>query len=577
MAQVHATIASGSGIEQLGERVRELERRVSALENQRGSPTAAELEPFCADQPQSQPHATLLSSPWLELATGAVPVLGRAILGIAGAYLLRAISESGTVPHLPVLAVAMLYAGTWLVWAVRAHATSRFASVTYAITMVLILSPLLWETTVRFQVLSPTLTAAALVSFVVLAMALAWRQKLQAIPCVAILALVATALALIIATRELVPFTAALLAIASATEVAVCLGHSLTLRAVPAIAADFAVWLVVEVTTSADGTPPAYHTISLTTVMVLCLALLAIYGGSIGTRSFAFHTRLTLFEVGQVVVAFVIGMMGLLRASHGSSARALGVLFLILAAVCYWGALSRFAADTFTRNRRVYATYAAAFLLAGSLLLFSADFEAWLLCLAAVAATLMYSRTRKLSLGMHATFYLAVAATISPLPSYAENALVGTVPVNPAWRVWVVAVSAALCYGIGSRVSEDHSKRRLLWVVPAVLFSFAAAALSVNVIAWMASGRVESNPSRLSVVRTLVICLLALVLSAFRSRSTRVELGWVAYATVAFGAVKLSYEDLRVGNAGSLVVSLLFYGLTLLLVPKLIRQAEGGS
>ena len=135
--------------------------------------------------------------------------------------------RSGILPKLA-LVVAILYAGMWLVWAVKTHATDDFASVTYAITAAMILSPLLWESTVRFQILPPAFTAAVLVAFVVLALALAWRQSLQAIPWVATLAGVATALALMVATRELVPFTVGLLAIALATEVTVCLGHPST-------------------------------------------------------------------------------------------------------------------------------------------------------------------------------------------------------------------------------------------------------------------------------------------------------------------------------------------------------------
>ena len=56
------------------------------------------------------------------MPSGAVPVLGKAVLGIAGAYLLRAIAESGPVPKLPVLIVAIAYAAVWMVWAVRTHA-----------------------------------------------------------------------------------------------------------------------------------------------------------------------------------------------------------------------------------------------------------------------------------------------------------------------------------------------------------------------------------------------------------------------------------------------------------------------
>jgi hypothetical protein len=109
------------------------------------------------------------------------------------------------------------------------------------------------------------------------------------------------------------------------------------------------------------------------------------------------------------------------------------------------------------------------------------------------------------------------------------------------------------------------------------LVGFTGAALTVVAIVWLAAGRVELNASRLSVIRTVVTCLLALALGFLGSRWKRVELGWVAYAAVAFGTLKLLFEDLRFGNAASLVVSLLFYGLILILVPRLTRRGRTES
>ncbi len=116
------------------------------------------------------------------MPSGAVPILGKAVLGIAGAYLLRAIAESGTIPKFPVLIGAIVYAALWMLWAVRTHDTNRFASATYGVTSALILSPLLWESTVRFQVLSPAFSSVVLSGFVVLTLALAWQRNLQVIP-----------------------------------------------------------------------------------------------------------------------------------------------------------------------------------------------------------------------------------------------------------------------------------------------------------------------------------------------------------------------------------------------------------
>ena len=570
MAQAVDGVASA--VEQLSERVQELERRISALENQAAGSsyprlTGTEIQ----ERRVASPARGLLLT---DVSSGAVPTLGKAVLGIAGAYLLRAIAESGTIPKLPVLFVAIVYAMGWMVWAVRTYPTNRFASATYGITSALILSPLLWESTVRFHVLSAALASVVLVAFVVLALALAWRRDLQMIPWVATLAAVGTALALIIATRELVPLTGALLAVALATEVAACLGHRLSVRAVPALAADFAVWLLIYVMTSPEGVPEGYHAAGSATLVVLCCALMAIYGGSVGVRGFGLRQRITFFEIGQAVIAFGLAAYGVMRATQGSAASALGLLFLLLAAVCYWGTLSRFAEESYTRNRRVSANWAAGVLLAGNFLLVPASLQLPILCLAAVAAAFVYTRTAKLSLGLHASFYLAAAAGVSPLPAYAGSALAGKVPGTPQWGVWIVAASAVLCYAVGSRRIEDQGKRRLLWVIPAALVGFAAAAVVVAAIVGLAMGHLELGASRLSVVRTIVNCALAFGLGSLGSRWKRVELGWVAYASVAFGTLKLLFEDLRFGNAASLVVSLLFYGLILILLPRLTRRGQ---
>ena len=568
-----------SDVEQLSERVRELERRVSALEGRPEKSIPAPAEPNFALQ-RPRPPATWRGFPPAEVPGGAVPVVGKAVLGIAGAYLLRAIAESGAVPKLPILIVAILYAGLWMLWAVRAHAGNRFASATYGITAALILSPLLWESTVRFQVLAPAFTAVVLVAFVVLALALAWRRNLQMIPWIATLSTVITAVALIIATRELVPLTAALLAVALATEFAACMDHRLSLRAIPAIAANFAVWLLIDVMTSSGGVPEGYHPIAPSTISLLCLILFGIYGGSIAVRTLFLRRPITIFEIGQGVLAFLLAAFGIMRATHGAAAPALGVFSLLLAAVCYWGTLSRFTAEAYARDRRVCATYAGALLLGGTFLLFSVSLQVLFLSVAAIAAGFLYTRTNKLSLGIHASFYLGAAAAVSSLPGWIAAALSGTVPPAPRWDVWIVAVSAAVCYILGSRetpatqVAQDQKKRRLLWVLPAVVVGFAAAAFAVVAIVWLAAGRVDLSPSRLSVVRTVANCGLALALGYLGSRWKRVELSWVAYTAVAFGTLKLLFEDLRFGNAASLVVSLLFYGLILILLPRLTRGTQ---
>lgn len=563
-----------TAFEQITARLHDLELRVAALEAHRQilvRGQSQQSESSSTLQTANPPSTTREFSP-IEISTGAVPVLGKAVLGIAGAYLLRAIAETGPIPKLPVLIAAVVYAALWMVKAIRTHDMNHFASATYGITSTLILAPLLWESTVRFRVIPPISAAELLVAFFVFALTLSWQRHLQLIPGVVILGIVITGLALIIATRDLIPLTATFLVLAAITEIAACLKYPLSLRGVPATAADFAILLLVDVMTSAEGVPEGYHPASPLTVSILCFALLAIYGGSIGFRSFALRQRFSVFEIVEVVLAFVLATFGVLRATHGSVSWALGTFFLLSSVAFYWGALSYFADERYRRNRRVSASWACALLLVGIFLVFAASLQSPFFCLAALAGAFLYSHTRKFSLGLHTSVYLAVATVVSPLPAYVGNALAGSVPSSLTWNVWIVGVAAVFCYLVGARGREIRRKRRLLWVVPVMLVGFLGAAIIVVTISGIAAGRLELTPSRLSVIRTIVNCILALVLGFGGSRWKHVELGWVAYAAVAFGTLKLLLEDLRFGNAASLVVSLLCYGSVLILLPRLTRR-----
>jgi hypothetical protein len=560
-------------LEQLSEQVRNLERRVAALEGQNEDSSTADFAVGCIALQRPRPPATWSGFPPLEMPSGAVPILGKAVLAIAGAYLLRAVAESTSVPKMPVLALAILYACFWLVWAVRLHHSSRFASAVYAVTSASILSPLLWESSVRFKVLPPVVSAAITVGFVTLAIILAWGEELQFIPWVATLASVTTALSLIIETHDLVPLTAALLGVSTVTEAAACLGHRLTIRAIPALAADFAVWLLVFILAS-ESVPDGYLAAGASTIATLCLLLFVIHAASIGVRSFAMLYPVTAFEIGQAAVAFVLATYGVLHTTHGSFARPLGGSLLLVSAVCYWGALVRFREESQTRNRRVSATWAAVLLISGGALLFTTSLLTLFLALATMLATVFYSRTRKISLGIHTSSYAAASVGVSTLPMYAANALMKDVPGLPDWQVWLVGLTGAVCYMLGSRNAGDQGRRRLLWLVPAAIVTLTAGALAVVAIARLTSIYGEVSASSLSVIRTAAICAIALTLGVLGGHENRAELIWLAYAAVALGTLKLFLEDLRFGNALTLVVSLLFYGLILILLPRLTKRRE---
>lgn len=196
--------------QQLHQRLQDLERRVAALERRSQLPTS----PTTATVPGTKPREEARRA----TASSAIPVFGKAVLAIAGAYLLRAIAESRAAPHWVLLVAAIGYAGGWLVWAAKAHRQSRFSSVIFGVTAAFILAPLVWEGTVRFKELTPGFASAVLVGYVALSLALAWRERLEAIPWIATVTAVGTALLLLIATHAFGTLTVGLLAIALILE-----------------------------------------------------------------------------------------------------------------------------------------------------------------------------------------------------------------------------------------------------------------------------------------------------------------------------------------------------------------------
>ena len=564
-----------SALEQINERLTELEHRVAALETQ-AHPTQVitPAAPAITVRPveRTQPPPTWRGFPPPRTSGGTVPTLGKAVLALAGAYLLRAIAESSSIPHLPVVAVAILYACAWMLWSVRLRSTSPTASVTYAITSTLILSPLLWESTIRFQTLSPAVAGLVLVAYVVLMLVLTWRFDLQVIPWVTMLAAVSTTLALVIATHALVPLTATLLLMALALEIVACLGRPLIVRVLPALAIDLAILLLIDIMTSSDGVPPGYAPASPGTLLFVFVSFLMIYGVSIGVRGFVQREPIGVFDIAQGVLAFALATFGALRVTRNAAA-ALGVLYLLLAAACYWGTFSRFTAKPDRRNRIVAAVWSPALLLAGALLLFPATVQVILFSAAGLVVALLYTRNGDLVLGVHASLYLAIAAVVSPEAGFVVSSFAGTIPAAPPWAVWIVIVSAALVY-LQTWRSTYAGKRRILWLLPALLVSFSAAALIIVSAAHVMAGGAQLSAPRLSVIRTVVNCALALALAFLGSRWKRAELGWIAYAAVAFGTLKFLFEDLRFGNASSLVFSLLFYGLILILLPRFLQRSR---
>jgi hypothetical protein len=559
---------SQDALARLAKRLEHLESRVSALErspktaNSRSSPATAGASTTPATEPIALPQEG-----------GVFPVVGKAMLGIAGAYLLRAVAESGSLPQWVVVALALAYAGMWLLWAARVPANTSFASVAYAVTSALILAPMLWELTLRFKVLPASAAAGVLIAFVAGASALAWKRNLAPVVWIANIAAAFTALALMIAAHDLVPFIAALLIMALASEFAADRNRWLRLRFLVAPAADLAVWILIYIDSLPENVRLDYAPVRMAALLTLPSVLFLIYGASVTFRTAWLRQRITIFEIVQTVIAFLLAAFSWFWFEPADRV-GLGIFCLFFSAACYAVALVRFDRWRERRNYWVYSIWSALLLLAGSFLCLPPALLAFWLSAAAIVVTVVGVRTDRLTLEFHGLVYLGAAAFASGLLRYAARALAGTFPNAPGWMVWLVAASVLLCYAVGGRFPGERWNQRLMRLLSAILAVSAAATLLVSALVWLASIGMTPGAAHIAVIRTLITCVLALTLAFGGSRWQHIELVWTAYGTLALVTAKLLFEDLPHGHSGSIAISIFLYAVALIIVPRMARMGS---
>ena len=98
--------------------------------------------------------AALVSAPTTDVA-GTLTLVGRTFVIFAGAYLLRALTESGTLDRPTGAAAGLAYAAAWSLVAWRLPAARALSATFFGACTVLIGFPLIWEATVRFSLVTP--------------------------------------------------------------------------------------------------------------------------------------------------------------------------------------------------------------------------------------------------------------------------------------------------------------------------------------------------------------------------------------------------------------------------------------
>lgn len=603
--------------DELERRIRDfdaLEQRVRALENFSGpafsAPTFSAPTFSAPAPPEPAPvidsAAPLISAelPSGEQVSSVFLVLGKALLGIAGAYVLRALEESAFLPRLIVAALAIVYAIAWLVAASRTGSQQRFAAVLYSGASALILAPMLWELTMRFHVLSPITAAAVLGLYAAVAVLQSWRRKGSPACSVATAAAAFTALALSIVTHVMLPFLILLLAMVAVSELHTATTfrapslrqafgrkggsaqpsitpdikstpsqeHSNGARILIAAVADCAVWILLYLYRMPPGARTDYPALSTPVLIAVPALLFVITATGVGYRTVILGRRVTAFESTQAVIAFLLAACSPLLIIPNSSPRIVGAVCIVFASACNVAAFRIFRRAAQPRNFRVFTGWGAALTLAGAFLTLSQSWAASALALAAVLSILVATRLNSITLQAHAAIYLAVSASTSGLPTYAFQCLAGLTPSTVSPAMLLVSACASLAYALTPERDGETWQSQLLHLLPAALATIAVSALITHASLSLSALLLTPDIAPVAFLRTLVLCGIALTLAFAGARWHRPQMRRIAYTVLAFVAVKLVFEDLRHGHMAFIAASIFLFALTLIAVPRLARS-----
>lgn len=593
VGELRATVA------RLGERLAVLERagavgggeedqRVSALRSpaapeEAGAPAAVEAAAQGISDTAAAPAPAAAAEGAAEEGEhagrellGDLGLLGRTLMVLGGAFLLRAVTETDALPDAAGVALGFAYALVWLVLAYRAAERTDHSAAFHALAYTLIAFPLVVEAVLRFAVLTPTTAAVAMAVLAGLGLLVAAQRRLRSAAWFVSLGAVGAASLLLMADGRRVPDVVVLLLVGTATLQLSYLRPWRLLPWLTAAAADLAV-LVPAIMLAFERWQGSPYT-----VLGLQLVAVALYLGSFAVRSRRPGWKPRLFEMLQTAAVLAVAWGGALWVAGlvPSTARTVALVGLALA-------LASFAAAAgMARHRRehrpaflYYAAVGCPLLLGGSALLLSSPAEALLWAALTVIVGLVSVRASSVTLALVATVFALAAAVTSGLLTHAVHS--HAAPASVAWPGLGIPALVVLAAVVATALLP-YPRRSAFWrgaaVLPGLVLTVLIALGVGSLVTELAAPLVAGTPGgdvdagALAALRTAVLAVLA-VLAATAGQWQRLRTArWLVYPLLGLGALKMLVEDLPHGRPTTLFAGLAVYGAALIAAPRLLRQ-----
>lgn len=571
-------------VDGLEARIVELNERLSRLEAQMKGVTHTE-----AQTREASPDVTRFADSEVLLSTEALsgglgqllPMIGRSSLIFGGAFLLRALTDAGVVPHGLGVLIALLYAVGWLFAAWRTGSGGQGLNAEFhGVTAVIIAFPMLIETTVRFKLISAAAAAAILVALLATTLVILWQRHLPVTAWALALASSTAALVLARFTLQVELFTAVAVVFALISWVFALWRAYQGMQWAPLLAADLMV-LRACVAVSASG-GPHHPSLNLSPGLVLLTAVMLLAGclAIVATRLLASHGRAGGSDIILTIAAIAASLGGSAQivGSSGAGAIAVGSTAVLLG-LAFYGLAFAFVERRHGRGAEFFFATSIGLTLCifGGLLATSGGVLGVVWSLLGLAAAASGGRFDRVTLRSHAAIFVVLASGASGLFAMTAEALFGDLGNQwslPSITLWATLAAILLSYVVlvfSSSARECHWYARLPRFIIATIGEIAILAMAVRMSIAAVPGGL-SDPALLAAARSMLIAAAVIGLAA-AGRIQRVrELAWLVYPMLALAGCRLLFVDLRVGRGITLFPTFILFGVTLLLTPRLMRR-----
>ncbi|HEX6202990.1 MAG TPA: hypothetical protein VF100_08305, partial [Thermoanaerobaculia bacterium] len=498
--------------------------------------------------------------------------VGRTLLVLGGAYLIRAATESGALPAALGVALGLLYGAAWIGLAWRAAgAGRRHSAVAHGIAAAAVALPLVWETTVRFGLLPPALGAALLLAVLAGLYGVAWHRDLPALAWVAGVGGFVAATTTMLGSSALPPYVAVLVLLGGLVLASEPGRDLLVLAWATAIGADLGVLILSVAAAAGDSrVDPA-------AAMAAQLLLPVVYLGLFAVFALRGRRPLDAFAVLQSIAAVVLGLSGMLACVGRAEglAPAAGGLTLALGLAAYVLAFR-----VVDRSRRDLFHYLGAlgtvFTLCGTGLLLPRPEVLWALLVPLAAAAGW--RLGRISLSLHAAAFAVAAAWASGLLVDGLRTLLA--PAGTAWgrpdgTALLALVATLLALAVPAPAGPYQGRVRTAARIVLLLVAVVGLEdLAVRAGAWALglAPAAATDPGVLAALRTTVVALAAVALAAASRLDHLAAARWLVYPVLLTGGLKLLFEDFLAGRPATLVLSFLAFGAALIVAPRLVAR-----